>query len=87
MCKQTMFNYKLKTMNFRINPMASDVIILLYVVVSLFYRIKFEYNSNVGPFQSIAIGASFALILWSFIKLKILNPNWFGLFASKKIKP
>jgi len=73
-------------MKLRLSPIASDVIITIYVVVSLFYRIKFEKDIGVTPLQSLVIGASLILFLWSLIKLKILNPNWFGLFHSKKMK-
>jgi hypothetical protein len=33
---------------------------------------------------SIVVGLSFVAIIWALIKLKVLNPNWFGLFNSKK---
>jgi hypothetical protein len=74
-------------MKLGIKPLASDIIITIYVVVSLFYRIKIENEVGVTPLLSLVIGACLILILWSLIKLKVLNPNWFGLFNYKKSKP
>ena len=73
-------------MNFRINPQASDIIITIYVIVTLFYRIRFENATGVSPLESLVIGICLVAIPWSLIKLKILNPNWFGLFNPKKSK-
>lgn len=73
-------------MNFRINPQASDIIITIYVIVTLFYRIRFETATSVSPLQSLVIGLCLVAIPWSLIKLKVLNPNWFGLFNPKKSK-
>lgn len=72
-------------MKFRISPFTSDVIISAYVVVTLYFRFKYENQSNITIANSLVIGVCFFVIIWSLIKLKILNPNWFGLFNSKKI--
>tara|TARA_R110002012_G_scaffold206357_2_gene376157 strand:- start:15919 stop:16137 length:219 start_codon:yes stop_codon:yes gene_type:complete len=72
-------------MKFQINPMASDIIISIYVIASLYFRIKFENETPVSATNSVVIGACFVIILWALIKLKILNPRWFGLFNSKKV--
>jgi len=69
-----------------IHSLASDILITIYVLVSLAYRIKFENELGVSPLQSLVIGACLILIIWSLIKLKILNPNWFGLFDAQKTK-
>ncbi|WP_055446294.1 MULTISPECIES: hypothetical protein [Lacinutrix] len=71
-------------MKFHINPLASDIIISIYVIVTLYLRLKFENNTNASPILSIVLGICFVVIIWVLIKLKILNPNWFGLFNSKK---
>lgn len=71
-------------MKFRINPLASDIIISIYVVLTLYLRFKFEKQAAVSPMLSIVMGICFVVIIWALIKLKILNPNWFGLFNSKK---
>jgi hypothetical protein len=71
---------------FQLNAMASDLLISAYVIVTLFLRFKFENQTAVNPLESIVMGACFVLIIWALIKLKVLNPNWFGLFNSKKSK-
>jgi hypothetical protein len=74
-------------MKIQLNPRTSDVVISIYVIVSLYLRFKFENQVNVSPLNSIVMGICFILILWVLIKLKFLNPNWFGLFNSKNTKP
>ncbi len=71
-------------MKFRINPLASDIIISIYVVATLYLRFKFENQTPISPTLSIVMGICFVVIIWALIKLKVLNPNWFGLFNSKK---
>jgi hypothetical protein len=71
-------------MKFRISPLASDVIITIYVVATLYLRFKFENETPISPMLSIVMGICFVVIIWVLVKLKILNPNWFGLFNSKK---
>lgn len=73
-------------MKLRLNPLTSDIIISVYVIVSLFLRFKFESETPISPLNSIVMGVCFVVIIWVFIKLKVLNPNWFGLFNSKKPK-
>ena len=73
-------------MKFRINPLASDIIICVYVAITLYLRFKFENNANVSPMLSIVMGICFVVIIWALIRLKVLNPNWFGLLNSKKSK-
>ncbi|MBU2928430.1 hypothetical protein [Winogradskyella psychrotolerans] len=74
-------------MKFRINPLASDILISIYVIATLFLRFKYENITNVTPMLSIVMGVCFVVIIWVLIKLKVLNPNWFGLLNSKKVKP
>ncbi|AXG69844.1 hypothetical protein KORDIASMS9_02072 [Kordia sp. SMS9] len=73
-------------MKLRINPLASDIIITMYAVVTLFLRFKFENEASVSTMNSLVMGICFVVIIWALIKLKVLNPNWFGLFNSKKSK-
>lgn len=70
-------------MKIRLSALASDIIISVYIAVTLLLRFNYEAQVSVDPFTSIIIGISFVVILWVFIKLKVLNPNWFGLFTSK----
>lgn len=71
----------------RINALTSDIIISIYVTVSLYFRFKLESETATGPLESLVMGVCFVVILWALIKLKVLNPNWFGLFNSKNLKP
>ncbi|MDY2586725.1 hypothetical protein [Winogradskyella aquimaris] len=71
----------------RINALASDIIISVYVIVTLYFRFKLEGETATGPLESMVMGLCFVVIIWALIKLKVLNPNWFGLFNSKKIEP
>ena len=73
-------------MKFHINPLASDIIISIYVIATLFLRFKYENITNVTPMLSLVMGICFVVIIWALIKLKVLNPNWFGLLNSKKAK-
>jgi hypothetical protein len=73
-------------MKFRINPLASDIIISVYAIATLYLRFKFENTSDVSPMLSIVMGTCFVVIIWALVKLKILNPNWFGLLNSNKAK-
>jgi len=70
-------------MKFQIKPLASDILISIYVVVTLFFRFKLENNTEVSYLNSIVMGAAFVVILWALIKLKVLNPDWVGLFNKK----
>ncbi len=73
-------------MKLTLKPLASDIFITIYVIITLLLRFKFEYNNEaISPVLSIVMGLCFVVILWSLIKLKILNPNWFGLFNSKSM--
>lgn len=74
-------------MKLRLNPLASDIFICVYAIVSLYLRFKYENETQISTMNSIVMGICFVVILWVLIKLKILNPNWFGLFNAKKPKP
>ncbi len=71
----------------QLNPVTSDITISIYILITLFLRFKYENLTSVGVFESIIMGLCFVTIIWVFIKLKVLNPNWFGLFNSKTPKP
>lgn len=73
-------------MKFKINPLASDIFISIYVVGTLYFRIKIQIDLPIGPILSLLIGLFFVLFIWGLIKIKILNPNWFGLFNLNKGK-
>lgn len=71
-------------MKLQLKPRTSDIVITIYVVITLLFRIKFESETGVSAAQSLVIGLCLVAMPWSLIKLKILNPNWFGLFNTKK---
>ena len=71
-------------MKFRLGPLTSDIVITLYVLITLFLRFKFENETPISPMNSIVMGVCFVIIIWVLIRLKVLNPNWFGLFNNKK---
>ena len=72
---------------FRLNGLTSDIIISIYVVITLYFRFKLESKTATGPIESVVMGICFLVIIWALIKLKVLNPNWFGLFNTKTSKP
>lgn len=73
-------------MKIQLSPLVSDIIICVYIAISLFIRLKLEFETYISPINSLVIGLCFLVILWVLVKLKVLTPNWFGLFKSKKTK-
>ena len=74
-------------MKLSLSPLLSDILISIYVVVTLFLRIQFEYNNYaISTGYSLVIGLCCVAFLWSLIKFKVLNPNWFGLLNPKPKK-
>ena len=71
-------------MKLSLKPLASDIFIGVYVIASLYLRFLFETQIQISAINSVVIGLCFVVILWVLIKLKFLNPNWFGLFKPKK---
>ena len=71
-------------MKLHLKPLASDIFISIYAIVSLYLRLKLESESLTSPLTSLIIGAMSVLIIYALIKLKILNPGWFGLFKNKR---
>ncbi|MCD9582442.1 hypothetical protein ACE1MK_03810 [Tenacibaculum maritimum] len=64
----------------QLKAMASDLFITIYAIVTLFLRVVLDNSGATSPIESIIMGVCFVVIIWALIKLKILNPNWFGLF-------
>ena len=71
-------------MRFSLSPLVSDVFILIYVIATLYLRFKLENEVLLSTTASLLVGGGFVLFIWVMIKTKVLNPNWFGLFKSKK---
>ena len=70
-------------MKWKLSPLLSDIFISVYILVSLYFRFKVELNSNTSITISILTGICFTVLIWSLIKLQILNPNWFGLLKNR----
>jgi hypothetical protein len=66
-------------MRLRLSPIASDIFITLFVMGTLFWRFTFESQLQGYFLISLGIGGFFLLILWALVKVKFLNPSWFGL--------
>ncbi len=75
---------KLLIMKLKLSPLVSDIFISVYAVISLYIRFKLESETPISTINSMVIGVCFVVIIWVLIKLKVLNPNWFGLFNYKK---
>ena len=71
-------------MKLRLKPLASDIFISIYAILSLYLRFTLENETPISTTNSIVIGLCFVVILWVLIKLKILNPNGFGMFPTRK---
>ncbi len=74
-------------MKLQVSPLISDIIISVYILITLYIRFEWENSNRISIPQSLAVGLSFIVFIWALIKLKVLNPNWFGLFNANKSKP
>lgn len=63
---------------FRIGKRLSQVIVVLYLGLTLFIRFSVEEELQGMWLISLIVGAVFLLILWALIKVRILNPGWLG---------
>ena len=66
-----------------IKGLFADVIITVYLLVTLLFRIFAEPALENHPFISIAAGAVLLLFIWALIKTNILVPSYFGLLKNK----
>jgi len=71
-------------MKYRLGNRTSDIVITIYVIITLFGRIYIESIFHSNTINSFFMGVFTLFILWILIKIKILNPVWFGLFNKKK---
>ncbi|MEZ4950142.1 MAG: hypothetical protein R2769_03645 [Saprospiraceae bacterium] len=70
-------------MRLRLSPVASDLFITVFVMATLYWRFTFESDIQGYFLISMGIGAFFLLFLWALVKVKFLNPSWFGLLDEK----
>ena len=71
-------------MKIRLGNKTSDVFITIYVIITLLARIYTESIFKSDFITSLSTGFLTLFILWALIKLKFLNPAWFGLFNKVK---
>lgn len=63
---------------FRIGKTLSQIIVVLYIAVTLYIRFAVEDQLNGFWFLSLIVGSICLVILWAMIKIRILNPGWIG---------
>lgn len=73
-------------MKLRLNPLASDIFIAIYIVITLLGRFYIEPMLSGNFLVSIFLGLFALVVIWALVKLKFLNPNWFGLINNTKNK-
>ena len=71
-------------MKFKLGNKTSDIFITIYVIITLFARIYFESIFRSNYLSSLLMGFLTLFILWALVKIKFLNPAWFGLFNNNK---
>lgn len=71
-------------MKLRLNPLASDIFIAVYIALTLLGRLYIEPMLNGNFLVSIFLGLFALLVIWVLVKIKFLNPNWFGLINNTK---
>jgi len=71
-------------MKLRLKPLASDIFIAVYIIATLLGRFYIEPMLNGNFLVSIFLGLFALLVIWVLVKLKFLNPNWFGLINNTK---
>lgn len=71
-------------MNLRLDHKTSDIIISIYIIITLIARIYIEPLFIGNLLASFFVGFLAILIIWILVKIKFLNPNWFGLFNKTK---
>jgi len=70
-------------MKFKLGKITSDIFIAVYILITLYFRFYIEPLFNGNFFASIFIGLFSLLIIWVLVKIKFLNPGWFGLYKNK----
>ncbi|NRA50380.1 MAG: hypothetical protein HRU12_14710 [Phaeodactylibacter sp.] len=65
---------------------ASDILVSLYIIATLFVRMILEPQLNGHYLISVALGAFCLLFLWALIKAKLINPSFFGLWPGEEVE-
>lgn len=71
-------------MSLQLGAKASDIFIAIYLVLTLLLRFILEGQLQGNTLVSVSIGAFMLLFLWALVKVKFLNPNYFGLLGKSK---
>ena len=69
---------------FPLSTKISDVIVAIYIAITLFARFMLEPQLQGNVFISLMLGGFALLFLWALIKSKIINPTFFGLKPAKQ---
>lgn len=69
-----------------IKGLAADIIVSIYLLVTLFFRFQAEKGLADHPIFSILGGVVLLGVLWALIKTNILAPNYFGLMGKQSNK-
>jgi hypothetical protein len=70
-------------MNYKLGNRTSDIVITIYAIITIFGRIYIESLFQINYLSSLFMGFFTLFVLWVLIKIKFLNPVWFGLFNKK----
>lgn len=62
----------------------ADILLSIYILGTLYIRFALEDALQNHPILSISLGAVMLGLVWAVIKLKWLQPNYFGLLNTKK---
>ncbi len=70
-------------MKYKLGNRTSDILITIYAIITVFGRIYIESLFQITYLSSLFMGLFTLFVLWALIKIKFLNPVWFGLFNKK----
>lgn len=62
----------------RLGKLPSQVVFVLYIVATLYFRFLVEAQFQGFWWVSILFGALCLLFLWALVKVRVLNPGWIG---------
>ncbi len=71
-------------MTLQLGSRSSDIFIVIYLLLTLVARFLFEGQLRGNILISLAIGGMALLFLWALVKVKFLNPTYFGLLGTKE---
>lgn len=66
-----------------IKGITADILLSVYLLLTLFLRITIEGALTTHPILSIFLGLVMLAFIWALIKTKVLQPNYFGLLGPK----